>query len=130
EQVARHEPLVFVIDDLHWATPTFLDLIEHLAGWTRDAPILFVCVARPELLDARPGWGGGRMNATTVHLEPLDAASIDRLLTHLLGAASIGTGLPRRIAAAAEGNPLFIEELVAMLLERGVLGGDGETGSI
>jgi class 3 adenylate cyclase/tetratricopeptide (TPR) repeat protein len=121
EGMARQQPLVFVIDDLHWATPTFLDLVEHVADWTRDAPILLVCLARPELLDARPGWGGGKMNATTFLLEPLDAASIDQLLAHLLGSASVETSLPRRIAAAAEGNPLFVEELVAMLTERGEL---------
>ena len=118
EGMARQRPLVLVIDDLHWATPTFLDLMEHIADWTRDAPILLVCMARPELLDARPGWGGGKMNATTFLLEPLNAESIDELLAHLLGGASVGTGLPRRIAAAAEGNPLFVEELVTMLAER------------
>jgi class 3 adenylate cyclase/tetratricopeptide (TPR) repeat protein len=121
EGMARQQPLVFVIDDLHWATPTFLDLVEHIADWTRDAPILLVCLARPELLDVRPGWGGGKMNATTFLLEPLDAASIDQLLAHLLGSASVQTSLPRRIARAAEGNPLFVEEVVAMLVERGEL---------
>jgi class 3 adenylate cyclase/tetratricopeptide (TPR) repeat protein len=118
EGMARRVPLVLVIDDLHWATPTLLDLVEYVADWTRDAPILLVCLARPELLEARAGWGGGKMNATTFLLEPLNAASIDELLAHLLGGASVGTGLPRRIAAAAEGNPLFVEELVAMLAER------------
>jgi class 3 adenylate cyclase/tetratricopeptide (TPR) repeat protein len=116
EGMARQQPLVFVIDDLHWATPTFLDLVEHVADWTRDAPILLVCLARPELLDARPGWGGGKMNATTFLLEPLDAGSIDVLLAHLVG-AEVPTELRQRIAAAAEGNPLFVEELVAMLGE-------------
>jgi class 3 adenylate cyclase/tetratricopeptide (TPR) repeat protein len=118
EGMARQVPLVFVIDDLHWATPTLLDLVEHVADWTRDAPILLVCLARPDLLEARAGWGGGKMNATTFLLEPLNAASIDELLAHLLGGASVGAGMPRRIAAAAEGNPLFVEELVAMLAER------------
>jgi len=118
EGMARRLPLVFVIDDLHWATPTLLDLVEYVADWTRDAPILLVCLARPELLEARAGWGGGKMNATTFLLEPLNAASIDELLAHLLGGATVATGLPARIAAAAEGNPLFVEELVAMLAER------------
>jgi predicted ATPase len=114
--MARQRALVFGIDDLHWATPTFLDLVEHVADWTRDAPILLVCHARPELLDVRAGWGGGKMNATTFLLEPLDAGSIDVLLAHLVG-AQVATDLRRRIAAAAEGNPLFVEELVAMLGE-------------
>jgi class 3 adenylate cyclase/tetratricopeptide (TPR) repeat protein len=118
EGMARQQPLAFVIDDLQWATPTFLDLVDHVADWTRDAPNLIVCPSRPELLDARPGWGGGKMNATTFLLEPLDGASIHQLLAHLLGDGSVGKDLPRRIAAAAEGNPLFVEELVAMLAER------------
>jgi class 3 adenylate cyclase/tetratricopeptide (TPR) repeat protein len=125
EGMARQQPVVFVVDDLHWATPTFLDLIEHLAGWTRDAPLLIVCLARPELLEVRPGWGGGKMNATTVLLEPLDAESIDTLLGHLIVGASVRARVTGRIAAAAEGNPLFVEELVAMLAERGDLNDDG-----
>ncbi len=59
ERVARMGPLVVVVDDLHWAEPTFLDLIDHVADWSRQAPILLLCVARPELLEARPTWGGG-----------------------------------------------------------------------
>jgi tetratricopeptide (TPR) repeat protein len=121
EGLARRRPLVLAVDDLHWATPTFLDLVEHVADWTRDAPILLVCLARPELIDARPGWAGGKMNATTFLLEPLDEASIDQHLAHLLGKDAAATSLPRRIASAAEGNPLFVEELVAMLVERGEL---------
>jgi class 3 adenylate cyclase/tetratricopeptide (TPR) repeat protein len=128
EGMARERPLVLVIDDLHWATPTFLDLIEHVADWTHDVPILLVCLARPELLDLRSGWGGGRMNATSFLLEPLDAASIDRLLSHLITGADVATGRRRRIAAAAEGNPLFVEELVAMLTERDELIGEDHPG--
>lgn len=118
EGMARQQPLVLVIDDLHWATPTFLDLVEHVADWTRDVPILLVCLSRPDLLDLRPGWGGGRMNATSFLLEPLDAASIDELLGHLIAGAEVATELRGRIVAAAEGNPLFVEEVVAMLAER------------
>ena len=126
EGMARQQPLVLVIEDLHWATPTFVDLVEHVADWTRDAPILLVCLARPDLIEKRPGWGGGKMNATTFLLEPLDATSIDEVLAHLVGTA-VGTRLGRRIAAAAEGNPLFVEELVAMLIDSGALvsGADG-----
>lgn len=125
EGIAQRRPLVIALEDLHWATPTFLDLVEHVAGWTRDAPILLVCLARPELLEARPGWGGGAMNGTTVLLEPLDAESIGQLLGHLLGGAASATAVPQRIAMDAEGNPLFAEELVAMLEERGDLVHDG-----
>jgi class 3 adenylate cyclase/tetratricopeptide (TPR) repeat protein len=120
EAMARQQPLVLVIEDMHWATPTFLDLVEHVADWSRDAPILLICLARPDLVEKRPGWGGGKMNATTFMLEPLDATSIDEVLTHLVGTTA-ATRLGRRIAATAEGNPLFVEELVAMLIDRGAL---------
>ena len=125
EGIAQTRPLVLIIDDLHWATPTFLDLVEHVAGWTREATILLVCAARPEMLQARPGWGNTE-NATTVVLEPLDAASIDQLLAQLLGSSPVRTGVLERIAEAAEGNPLFVEELVAMLAEGGELEQDGD----
>jgi class 3 adenylate cyclase/tetratricopeptide (TPR) repeat protein len=118
EGMARRRPLIFAVDDLHWATPTFLDLVEHVVDWTRDVPILLVCLSRPELLDQRPGWAGGKANATTLLLEPLDADSIDELVAHLVTGVDVATERRRRIAAAAEGNPLFVEELVAMLAER------------
>ena len=88
EQEAQAQPLVCVLDDLHWGEETFLDLVEHVADLARDAPILLLCMARPELLDRRPGWGGGKWNTTTVLLEPLDQAETDRLLDEL--AASKG----------------------------------------
>src|SRR6266540_2748892 len=71
EALAREQPLVVLLDDLHWGEPTFLDLVEHVADWSRDAPILLLCLARAELLDARPSWGGGKHNATSLLLEPL-----------------------------------------------------------
>ena len=74
EYLARERPLVVVFDDIHWAEPTFLDLIEHLADWTRDAPVLLLCVARPELLEIRPGWSGGKMNEDERHLGTARAA--------------------------------------------------------
>jgi predicted ATPase len=71
EALARRRPLIVIFDDLHWAEPTFLDLVEHIGDWSRDAPILLACVARPEFLDARPQWAGGKLNAASVLLEPL-----------------------------------------------------------
>jgi len=121
EGMARDRPLVLVIDDVHWATPTFLDMLERLAGSGQEAQILVVCVARPELIEARPDWGRGVTNLTTARIEPLGPAQIDQLLEQLIGDGSLGVGMKRRIAAAAEGNPLFVEELVAMLAERGEL---------
>ena len=116
EERARERPLVCVFDDLHWGEETFLDLVEHVADLSRGAPILLLCLARPELLDRRPGWGGGKWNSTTVLLEPLDAGETDRLLDALGGAEG---DLRRRIALAAEGNPLYLEEIVALVRESG-----------
>ncbi len=116
EERAREQPLVCVLDDLHWGEETFLDLVEQLADLSRDAPILLLCLSRPELVVRRPSWGGGKWNATTVLLESLDAAETDQLLDALGGARG---ELRRRIAAAAEGNPLFLEEMVALVRESG-----------
>src|SRR5580765_1634927 len=113
EEAARERPLVVVWDDLHWAEDAFLDLVEHVADWSRDAPILLLCMARPELLDRRPGWAGGKLHAATVLLEPLGRDASDRLLGELAG--DVEAGLRERILAAAEGNPLFVEEMVAMV---------------
>ena len=111
-------------------SPTFVDLIEHVADWTRDAPLLLLIMARPELLDARPGWGGGKLNATTVLLEPLPETDARDLLRHLIGPARLDDRVAARILAIAEGNPLFVEEIVAMLIDDGILSsgrGDGSS---
>jgi class 3 adenylate cyclase len=112
EEQAQPRPLVCVFDDLHWAEETFIDLIEHVADLSRDAPILLLCLARPELLDERPGWGGGKLNATTVLLEPLSATETEELLDSLGGADE---ELRAHVLDAAEGNPLFVEEMVALM---------------
>jgi len=110
-------PVVCVFDDLHWAEPTFLDLVDHVADWSRDAPILLVCIARPELLDRRPTWAGGKLNVTTVLLEPLTAEETDELIARLLGDSALAEPLRARIREAAEGNPLFVEQMLAMVAE-------------
>jgi class 3 adenylate cyclase/tetratricopeptide (TPR) repeat protein len=117
EALARKQPLVLVFDDIHWGAATFLDLIEHLADWTRGAGILLACMARPELLDARPGWGGGKLNATSVLLEPLSEEECGRLIENLVGEAKLAGEVEARIAEAAEGNPLFVEEMLSMLID-------------
>ena len=117
EELAREQPLVVVFDDINWAEPTLLDLIEHVVDWVRDSPLLVVCMARPELLDARDSWGGGKHNATSIFLEPLTADETGRLARNLLGSGDIEADLGIRIEQAAGGNPLFIEEMVALLLE-------------
>ena len=123
ERLARERPLVVVFDDLQWAEPTFLDLIDHVTDLARDAPMLVVCVARPELLDLRPGWGGGKLNATTMLLEALTDAESAQLVDNLLP-ARLDPETTEQIAAAAEGNPLFLEEMLAMVGE----GRDGRLG--
>jgi class 3 adenylate cyclase/tetratricopeptide (TPR) repeat protein len=110
-------PIVCVFDDLHWAEPTFLDLVDHVADWSRDAPILLVCIARPELLDRRPTWSGGKLNATTVLLEALSAEETDELIDRLLGDGDLDHALHQRIRDSAEGNPLFVEQMLAMVAE-------------
>ena len=116
EVVAQHQPLVCVFDDLHWGEETFLDLVEHVADLSRDAPILLLCMARPELLDRRTGWGGGKVNAGTVLLEPLASDETGLLIERL---ARLDDGLRARIQDAAEGNPLYVVEMVALLEESG-----------
>ncbi len=111
EERARERPLVCLFDDIHWGEETFLDLVEHVADLSRDAPILMLCMARPELLDRRLGWGGGKLNATAVLLEPLSAAQTEVLLDSL--GASDGE-LRAKVNLAAEGNPLFVEEMLAL----------------
>jgi class 3 adenylate cyclase/tetratricopeptide (TPR) repeat protein len=111
EEQARERPLVCLFDDVHWGEETFLDLVEHVADLSRDASILMLCMARPELLDRRLGWGGGKLNATTVLLEPLSAAQTEVLLDSL-GASD--NELRAKVNLAAEGNPLFVEEMLAL----------------
>ena len=126
EGMARARPLVAVFDDVQWGTPTFLDLLEHITDWSREAPILLLAIARPELLEARPTWGGGKLNATTLLLEPLDDAAVNQILANLVGSRPLPGDLARKIEGAAEGNPFFVEELLAMLVDDGVLERDGD----
>jgi class 3 adenylate cyclase/tetratricopeptide (TPR) repeat protein len=126
EAVAQSAPLAVVFDDIHWGEPTFLDLIEHITDWAREAPILVLCLARPELLDERAGWGGGKFNATTISLEPLSDEQCGDLIGNLLGRAALPDEARDRILAAAEGTPLFVEEMLSMLIDEGRLAREGE----
>ncbi len=116
-QSRPRRPLVVVFDDIHWGEEAFLDLVDHVADLSRDAPILLLCMARPELLDRRPNWGGGKLNATTVLLEPLAAGDAESLVASLLDGEAVDESLRARILDAAEGNPLFAEEMVALVRE-------------
>jgi tetratricopeptide (TPR) repeat protein len=110
-----------VLDDLQWAEPALLDLVEHVADWAHGAPILLLVLARQELLELRPAWGGGKRSATTISLEPLDSDETAQLIDNLLGKAELPRAVLDRIRAAAEGNPLFVEELLEMLIDDGAL---------
>ena len=121
----RIRPVVVVFDDIHWGESTFLDLIEHVAAWSRDASILVLCMARPDLLDVRPTWAGGKTNATTISLAPLSDRECAELIDHLLGSAGLPGEVRDRITAVAEGNPLFVEEMLRMLIDDGSLLRDG-----
>jgi class 3 adenylate cyclase/tetratricopeptide (TPR) repeat protein len=119
ETRAAERPQVVVVDDLQWAEPVFVDLLEHVAEVSRGARIFLLCIARTELLDARPGWGGGLLNATSLLLEPLDGAECAELMNRLVPDAGLAVELRERITAASAGNPLFVEAMVAMVREHG-----------
>ena len=121
--IADVQPLILVFEDIHWAEAPLLDLIEHIADWVR-APLLIVCLARPELLEQRPGWGGGRVRSTAIELEPLSEEESEQLVEQLLSqlAGRVGelpASLSHEALERAEGNPLFVEETVRMLIESG-----------
>ena len=112
EAVAADRPLVCVFDDVHWGEATFLELVEHVADLARDAPILLLCIARPELLEIRPDWAGGKVNSTSVLLEPLGA---DEAAAMIASIAELDEQTRARILTVAEGNPLFVEQIVALV---------------
>jgi class 3 adenylate cyclase len=116
EGLARERPLVLVWEDIHWADEGMLDLIEHLVQWAR-APVLQICLAREELLARRTGWGGVRRDATTVFLEPLGEQHTRELIASLLAIDEPSESVIATVAARAEGNPLFAEEMVRRLSE-------------
>ena len=117
ERRAREQPMVLIVEDIHWAEPTLLDLLEHLADWTRDAPLMLLCLARPEFMDERPAWSG-----QSIMLEPLSGDDSEQLIAALLVDSDIESDTRARIREVAGGNPLFVEQLLAMVVE----GGDSE----
>jgi predicted ATPase/class 3 adenylate cyclase len=119
ETLAKERPLVLVLEDIHWAEPGFLDLIEYLAQWARDAPVLLVCLARPELLEERPSWTRTEPSSMVLTLEPLSEAASQALAADLLPEARLTERERDRIVEVAEGNPLFLEQMVAFATEDG-----------
>jgi class 3 adenylate cyclase/predicted ATPase len=116
EAMARRNPLVLIFEDIHWADQGMLDLIEHLGQWVRG-PLLILCLARDELLERRPGWGGGRRGTTSVFLEPLSPGETRDLITALLPSGD--DSLVPVVAERAGGNPFFAEEMVRLVSDDG-----------
>jgi class 3 adenylate cyclase/tetratricopeptide (TPR) repeat protein len=123
DELADVQPLIMVFEDIHWAEEPLLELIDHLAQWVRERALLILCLARPELLDVRPGWGGGRIRSTAIELEPLGREESEQLAEALLAEHEVSERVQARLLEKTEGNPLFVEETVRMLLEGG---GGGE----
>jgi class 3 adenylate cyclase/tetratricopeptide (TPR) repeat protein len=124
ELLASRGPLVVVFDDIHWAEQAFLDLIEHVATTTTGSPVLFVCGSRPELLELRPTWA--KPDSQVIELKPLSPEDSGRVVDQLLDGAPIPQVARDRIVTAAEGNPLFVEQLLSMLIDDGTLRRDGD----
>jgi class 3 adenylate cyclase/tetratricopeptide (TPR) repeat protein len=117
ERLAANQPLIAVIDDIHWAEPTLLDLLEYVAAFSTDAQILLLCLARAELFDQRPSWAAPKQNAVLMQLQPFSQRDTETLIDGLLGDRLASEDARDRIAEAAEGNPFFIEQLLALNAE-------------
>jgi predicted ATPase len=124
EAIASRRPLVAIVDDIHVAAPTFLELLDHLLDAVHGAPILLLTTARHELLETRAEWAEGH-EAERLVLEPLSAGDADAILDQLLG--GVDAAVRHRILGAAEGNPLYVEQITSMLIETGALRRDGDT---
>jgi class 3 adenylate cyclase/tetratricopeptide (TPR) repeat protein len=121
EEIAATHPLVLVVEDLHWADAALVEFLEHLVDYTAGVPLLVVCTARPELYERHTGWGGGKRNSTTISLSPLDTGETSHLLARLLDQAVLPAETQQRLLERAGGNPLYAEEFVRMLRDRGLL---------
>ena len=119
EALADDRPTVLVFDDLHWAGDDLLDFVDHLVDWSTGVPLLVVCTARPELLERRPGWGGGKPNALTLSISPLSDEDTARLLAALLEQAVLPADTQASLLARAAGNPLYAEQFARLLVETG-----------
>jgi class 3 adenylate cyclase len=117
-------PVVAIVEDIHWADPALLDLLEELADRVAGA-VVFVCPARPELVESRPAWGGGRRNRSSIALEPLHPDEAERLIGFLLSVDDLPDTVRARILERAEGNPFFLEEIVRHLIDDGRIVHDG-----
>jgi class 3 adenylate cyclase/tetratricopeptide (TPR) repeat protein len=114
ETLARERPVVVIVDDLHWAEPTMLDLVEYVTAFAQGVPILFVGVARPEVVETRPSLGMPGPRATVLRLPPLPTVEAEHLVAALVGEATVSAARRALILERAEGNPLFVEQMLAM----------------
>jgi tetratricopeptide (TPR) repeat protein len=119
EAMAEQRPLVLVVEDVHWADESLLDFLDELVDWVSDVPLLVVCTARPELLERRPNWGGGKLNATTLALEPLSDDETAGLLARLLDQPLIAAESQQVLLERAGGNPLYAEQFAELYVEQG-----------
>ncbi len=119
--LAEQKPLVLVLEDLHWADEGLLEFVDELAARLRDAPLLVLCTARPELLERRPGWGGGKANALTISLAPLSEGETERLVDYVVGQPLLDAELQEALLARTAGNPLYVEQFARMFAETGSL---------
>jgi class 3 adenylate cyclase len=127
EALGEQRPTVLVFEDLHWADDGLLDFVDGLVDRATGVPLLVLCSARPELLTRRPGWGGGKANAVTLSLSALSDEDTARLISEHLEQAVLPAELQQTLLKRAEGNPLFAEEYIRMLRDRGLLRREGET---
>ncbi len=118
ETLARRRPVLVVFEDLHWAEPTFLDLVESLALQPGSSPILLVCIGRPELLDQRPAWAAEADRAVCIQLTPLGEGSATALLDSVSAGQRIAPSTRARLIDTAGGNPLYLEQLTVSLSEQ------------
>ena len=120
EGFAANGPVLAFVDDIHWAEPAFLDLMEHILDTPTDTPILMLATARPDLIEEHPAWGE-RAGSTCLVLRPLSEAAATQVVANLLGSAGLSLAVVRRIVAAAEGNPLYVEQVLSMLIDSNAL---------
>jgi tetratricopeptide (TPR) repeat protein len=127
DAIARHGPLIVVVDDLQWAEPPVVETLEQLIERASDVPILLICIARPEFLEARRGWAAGQANSTTITLDPLTRIETGTLISRLLEIEALPAELRAEIVERSAGTPLFCEEFIQMLIDEGRLVRDGDS---
>ena len=120
-QLGRTSPVIMIWEDLHWAESTLLDMIDHVVNWLTDVPVMLICVSRPDLLETRPSWGGGKPSLMTMELNPLSPAQCAELVAELAGREEVTAhqqeAICERVASECEGNPLFAELMLDLLAE-------------